>query len=447
MSTEKRKRTSSSSAGGFLNKIKQGLLHFGRWLKKVFFKAAARVKNLFAQFPHTDRQWRSYENQLKRMPISERKATVVNQERKIVYRIVTMITIVVVGLGLISAVGGYAYWKSSTRPMDASDKKTRLIEIPMGSSNKEVGRILQEKDIIKNGQIFDYYVKMNNYGDFQAGFYKFAPSMTLDTIATDLADGNTVKQAVTIPEGLQITEIADLIDKDTSFSKKDFLALMEDQDFFKQLVKKYPTLLTDSSKSADVRYHLEGYLFPATYNVTPGSKLKDLVTQMVAKTDTIMENYYDEMSEKNLNVHEVLTLASLVEKEGVKEADRKNIAQVFFNRISVGMPLQSDISILYAKKEHKVKLSVEDTKVDSPYNLYTHTGYGPGPFDSPGESSIAAVMDPTQNSYYYFVADVKTGEVYFASTLSEHNALVEKYVNNDSSESSDSADESEVDGE
>lgn len=133
-----------------------------------------------------------------------------------------------------------------------------------------------------------------------------------------------------------------------------------------------------------------------------------------------------------MTVQEVLTLASLVEKEGSKEDDRKNIAQVFFNRLAVDMPLQSDISILYALGEHKELVTYEDTQVDSPYNLYVNTGYGPGPFNNPSEQSIKAVLEPTPNNYYYFVADINTQEVYFAETYDEHMRLVEKYVNNTS---------------
>src|SRR5699024_8200800 len=172
---------------------------------------------------------------------------------------------------------------------------------------------------------------------------------------------------------------------------------------------------------------LEGYLFPATYDANQNVPLKELVTQMVAKSDEIMSNYYEDIDKSDLNVHEVLTLASLVEKEGVTDEDRKMIAQVFFNRIDADMPLQSDISVLYALGEHKEKVYNKDLQVDSPYNLYQNTGYGPGPFNNPSQEAIEAVLNPTDNNYLYFVADVSTGEVYYANTFDEHNELVEKY--------------------
>ena len=121
-------------------------------------------------------------------------------------------------------------------------------------------------------------------------------------------------------------------------------------------------------------------------------------------------------------------------KEGVKEADRKQIAQVFFNRLAADMPIQSDISILYALGEHKETVTYADLEVDSSYNLYKNTGYGPGPLDSPSEESIKAVLNPTPSDYLYFVADISTGKVYFSKTYEEHQVLVDQYVNNSSSE-------------
>src|SRR5699024_3175079 len=138
---------------------------------------------------------------------------------------------------------------------------------------------------------------------------------------------------------------------------------------------------------------------------------------------------YDTIAAKNMTVQQVLTLASLVEKERVSDLDRKNIAQVFYNRLAHNMPLQSHISVLYALNETKETVIIMDTQTDSPYNLYLNTGYESVTFNQQEDKAIQAVLNPIQNDYLYFVADVKTGQVYFAKTLEEHNALVEKYVN------------------
>ncbi len=150
---------------------------------------------------------------------------------------------------------------------------------------------------------------------------------------------------------------------------------------------------------------------------------------MVKASDDVMSSYYQKITEEKLTVHQVLTLASLVEKEGVTDSDRQKIAQVFFNRLAQAMPLQSDISVLYALDEHKEHLSDKDTQVDSPYNLYTNKGYGPGPFNNPSEKAINAVVNPDINvSDLYFLADVETGKVYFAKTYEEHLKLKKEHI-------------------
>jgi len=354
------------------------------------------------------------------------------KEDRIVHKIVLVIILALVVVGLIFGFSTYNYVKSSIKPLKPNSEQSVSVTIPNGSSNKMIGEILEKEHVIKSGMVFNYYMKFNNQDGFQAGEYVFSPSMSLNEIASSLKEGESgVNQAkITVPEGYDVEQIAAELAKQTEFSKDDFLDLMKDQDFFNELKEEYPELLSDAAKAQDVRYRLEGYLFPATYDYQPDMKLKDLVKQMVATTDGVMENYYDEIKDSDLNVQETLTIASLVEKEGVTEDDRKQIAQVFFNRTEANMPLQSDISILYALGEHKETVTYEDLEVDSPYNLYQNIGYGPGPFDNPSEDSIEAVLNPTDNDYYYFVADTSTGKVYYAKTYEEHNELIEKYMDN-----------------
>nr|WP_237579055.1 endolytic transglycosylase MltG [Enterococcus sp. CU12B] len=356
------------------------------------------------------------------------------KEDRVVGRIVTIVVLTLVIVGGVFGFSTYRYVTSSLKPLDASNKETVVVNIPSGSSNKAIGEILESDKIIKSGMVFNYYTKFNNLSNFQAGKYKMSPSMTLDEIGELLQNGGlAADQAdarVTVPEGYDISQIAETVAKATGLDKKDFLTLMEDEKFFNSLLEKYPDLLTDASKAKGVRYRLEGYLFPATYDYYEGMSLEALVTEMVNTTNNVLANYYDKINASDLNVQEVLALASLVEKEGQSEEDRKKIAQVFFNRLKVDMPLQSDISILYALGEHKEMVYYKDLEVDSPYNLYKNTGYGPGPFNSPSEQAIDAVLNPIPNDYYYFVADIDTQKVYYAETLDEHNKLVEEYVNN-----------------
>lgn len=356
------------------------------------------------------------------------------KEDRVVRKIVYILTIGILIVAGILAISGYNYVSAGLKPLDKNDKKLVQVEVPSGSSNRQIGDILEEGEVIRDGMVFNFYTKFKNLTNFQAGYYQFSPNMTLDQISKELQQGGSAEplddaSKLTVPEGYDVDKIASLVAKKTDFKKEDFIKVMKDDKFFEQLKTQYPDLLTDAGNAKDVRYRLEGYLFPATYNVHKNRSLEDLVTQMVDTTNQILTPYYSQIKEKGLNVQEVMILASLVEKEGVTQSDRKKIAQVFFNRIEAQMPLQSDISILYALGEHKEVVTIKDTEVDSPYNLYTNTGYGPGPFDNPSQEAILAVLDPTENDYIYFVADISTGKVYYAKTYEEHMELVEKYVN------------------
>lgn len=365
------------------------------------------------------------------------------KEDRIVSRIVLIVASVLI---LVIAIFGFTFYKyvdAGLQPLDKKDSKLVQVHIPEDSSNKKIANILEESKVIKSGLVFNYYAKFKNLTDFQAGYYQMSPDMTLDDIGALLREGGTAEPTqladgkVTIPEGFDIEKIGDAIEKNTDFKKEQFIELMKDQAFFDSMKEKYPELLASAAEAKDVRYRLEGYLFPATYDYYKQSKLEEFVDQMIAKSSNVVEPFIPMVHAKGMTVQQVLTLASLVEKEGVKEEDRKKIAQVFFNRVAANMPLQSDISILYALGEHKELVTYKDLEVDSPYNLYKNTGYGPGPFNSPSEQAINAVLNPAPNNYLYFVADISTGNVYFAETYEEHQAFVDKYVNNTDTEKSE----------
>ena len=346
-----------------------------------------------------------------------------------------VIGVVVVICALVIAICGfgYHYVQDSLKPLNPKSHKLIQVKVPVGSTNKQIGSLLEEKHVIKNGMVFDYYVKTKKFNGFKAGYYVLQPSMTLSQIAKKLEKGgsstpliNTGK--VLVREGVTADEIGTVVEENTRFKKKDFLALLNDQTFVNQLAKQYPELLSSAVNAKDTRYKLEGYLYPATYVVTKSVSLKDLVTQMVARANQALSPYYSQIAAKKYSVQEVMTLASLVEREGVTEADRKEIAGVFLNRLDKDMALQTDISVLYALNIKKANVTYKDLKVDSPYNLYLNKGYGPGPFNNPSVDSIEAVLNPSDRdkNYLYFVANMKTGKVYYAATYAEHQANIKK---------------------
>ena len=342
-----------------------------------------------------------------------------------------------IALLVIVLVGGFFTWnyiKGETQPVDTAQTELISFEIEQGASVKEVSKALQDEGIIRNSKLFNFYLKFKNVSGFKSGLYHVSKSMTLDEIIAELSgqgkdkDQNATK--VLIREGEQLTEIAKEVEKSTKYSAEDFMAKVQDEDFLRYLVQKFPKLLTQSYNGYQVKYVLEGYLFPATYDMNDSKTLQMLITEMVAKTDEVMSKYYDKILASDYTLQEIMAMASLIEKEGTKLEDRKKISSVFHNRIKENMKLQTDVSVQYALGEHKEALSLEDLEVDSPYNLYQNYGVGPGPYNSPSEDSIVAAMEPEKTDYLYFLADIHTKEIYYAKTYEEHLELKAKYIDN-----------------
>ena len=341
---------------------------------------------------------------------------------------------------------GYGYVQESLKPVDASSKDYVTVQIPEGSNVQEIGSTLEKSGLVKHGLIFSLYAKYKNYSDLKSGYYNLKKSMSTDELIQELQKGGTpeaqapVLANLTIPEGYTLEQIAQTVGQLQGEFKEPltadaFLAKAQDETFISQLVAKYPNLLGSlPTKDSGVRYRLEGYLFPATYTIKDSTTVESLIDEMVAAMDKAMSPYYATIKEKNLTVNELLSIASLVEKEGAKTEDRKKIAGVFYNRLNAGMPLQSNIAILYAQGKLGQKISLADdagidTTIDSPYNVYTHLGLMPGPVDSPSSDAIEASVNQTKSEYLYFVANVEDGKVYFATTKEEHDQNVAEHIN------------------
>lgn len=363
--------------------------------------------------------------------------------RRIALFLITAIIIALLATGFFV----YRYVDSAVGALDSTSTEYVTVEIPEGSGNKYIGQILEKAGVIKSATVFNYYTKFKNYSNFQSGYYNLQASMDLEEICKLLKQGGTAEPEepslgkILVTEGYTIKQISEAVTKNTAdddsstpFTADDFLSVVQDESFISKMVEKYPKLLANLPSADEATYQLEGYLFPATYSYYEDTTMEDLVEQMISTMDSYMSSYYDTISEKGMTVNEVLTLASLVEKEGSTDDDRRNIASVFYNRLNANMALQSNIAILYAmgKLGEETTLSADasiDTSIDSPYNVYTNTGLMPGPVDSPSLSAIEATVNPASTDYYYFVADVNTGTVYYAETYEDHEANVEKYVN------------------
>lgn len=331
----------------------------------------------------------------------------------------------ILGLLLLGIFGFYQYEIS---PTDKKSTATYEVVVKQGMSTSEIADLLKKKNLIRNSFFFKVYMKLNRKQTIKAATYDLKKSMDLDTIISLLEVGKANDDiSITFKEGKTIKDYAKVLSTNTNISEEDFLAKMKDKTYLTSLINSY-WFLTDTILNDDIYYGLEGYLAPDTYNF----KDKDVSIEEVVKTlldqeEKNLEPYKNKVNKAN--IHDILTLASMAELEGVKEKDRKMIVGVFQNRLSKNMNLGSDVTTYYAFSEDMTKdLTSEMFNTYNPYNTRSSQMAGKlpvGPICNPSKSSIEASINPTSSDYYYFVAD-KNGNVYYTKTSSEHSAKVKE---------------------
>ncbi|WP_239984625.1 endolytic transglycosylase MltG [Lentibacillus sediminis] len=347
--------------------------------------------------------------------------------RKIVFTVIAALLLILV----VGTVAGYFYVSSALEPVDPDSEEQIDVEIPIGSTPSAIAGILEENGIINNARIFQIYVKLNNESQFQAGEYTFSPSMTINELIESLKTGMVMAEpvhTVTIPEGLTIDQIAGIYGEELDFSKEEFLDKVNDPIYIEQLMKQYSTILTDAILAEEIRTPLEGYLFAATYSFyeeQPG--IETVIEKMLDETQSIVSSYMQEIEQSDFTVHEALTFASVVEEETGNADQRRQIAGVFYNRLEEGMPLQTDPTVLYALGEHKDQVTYEDLEVDSPYNTYQINTLPIGPISNFAESSLAAILNPEDSDYLYFLHDSE-GQIHYAETYDGHEQNIADHM-------------------
>lgn len=347
------------------------------------------------------------------------------------YKKISLIFLLLIGILIFAA---YRFIQNGLQPVDDSNGEIIEIEVPIGSNRNQIGIVLEENNLINSPLVYNLYTRYNDENNYKAGNYLMTQSMSLEEIVSYLNQGGTPTKRdsnarLPIPEGINIEEIADRLEEYTEFSRKSFIEVIQDSDFIESMIEKYPELLTDAMEaSPETRYIFEGYLFPATYEIYEETTVENIVDEMLARMNKEMDPYYEKIQMGDLNVHEILTLASYIEGEGTTDKDRQLISGVFYNRIELEMPLQTDPSVAYALGEHRERVTHADLEVDSPYNTYMYKGIGAGPINSPSDSAINASLNPKQTDYLYFLADLETGKVYFAENYDEHLEYKRKYL-------------------
>jgi UPF0755 protein len=343
-----------------------------------------------------------------------------------VWRLVAIALVLII---VVIAGGGYIYIKSALNPVSPKSKEQKIIEIPSGSTVSSISGILASKGIIKDGRVFRYYVKFKKETGFMAGSYQLSPSMSVPEVINRLKSGKVAPViTITIPEGKQLKEIAQIIANAIHQPESDVFNRLNDRTYVQSLIAKYPKLLSNDILTSTIMYPLEGYLYPATYPFYKSNpSIDEVINIMLEKTNEVLAPYQDQLKQKQLTTHQLLTMASLIEQEATEKADRNMIASVFYNRLLKGMPLQTDPTVLYAEGKHKERVLYSDLEVQSPYNTYKNIGLPPGPISNAGKVSIEAALNPAQTDYYYFLA-APDGSVIFSKTLDEHNQQKAKYI-------------------
>ena len=276
---------------------------------------------------------------------------------------------------------------------------------------------LKQKGVIDSTFKFRMLAKLNGYEDkLKIGSYTFTTGMKYDEIFTKLLAGEKEVIDFTIPEGFTVKDIAKRLDE---------IGLAEKNDFLSKAKTFVPYDYVEKNENAF--YYCEGFLFPDTYTVENDVSIDELLKMMAEDFDyRLTKSMRARAAEQNLSIYELITLASIVEKEVRYAEDRPIVAQVFFKRLKLGMPLQTDASLQYLMDAPKEDVTIADTQIESPYNTYQHTGLTPGPIANPGVDAIEAVLYPADTDYLYFVAD-RSGHNYYSNSYDEHLTLVNQY--------------------
>lgn len=321
---------------------------------------------------------------------------------------------VAVSLGLLTVIalvlmGSLFYGQLGAAQPGAGQEELFIIE--SGSTPGTIANQLAKEGLIKNSRVFLLYARLVGKIDkFKAGHYLLKPSYDTPQIINIIEKGIVATTTFTIPEGYSLRQIADVLVKKGIATEEEFWAAVKDGDYDYSFLKELPKSET----------RLEGYLFPDTYQIPRGMKVDKVIDVMLKRFEQVYNSLPENQS--GLNVHEVVTLASIIEGEALVDKDRPLIASVFFNRLKIGMKLDSDATIQYALGGHKERVLYKDLEIDSPYNTYRNKGLPPGPIGSPGEASLRAVMESAESKYMYFVAKKDgSGEHVFSRTLQEHN--------------------------
>jgi UPF0755 protein len=319
---------------------------------------------------------------------------------------------------LVAAMGiGYWFYSGVQRPYQGFEGAERFVDIPQGTGTAAMARRLADAGVVRSPEAFRLAVWMKGSGRrLQAGEYRFDRPMSPAEVVDKLARGDVYVRAITFREGLTIWDMASVYENAEFGTASDFMAASKRADLIRDI----------DPEARD----LEGYLFPDTYTLPRSATAEQLVERMVAQFRKVLTpELKQQAADRGLTVRELVTLASLVEKETGKADERTTVAGVYTNRLRIGMGLQCDPTVIYALMlagRYDGNIRRADLQIDSPYNTYRYAGLPPGPIAAPGAASLHAAANPADVPYFYFVSR-NDGSHVFSTTLDEHNKAVYEY--------------------
>lgn len=338
--------------------------------------------------------------------------------------------LIFLGVILVLIVGSFIWYDSNLKSVSKESENVNFV-IEKGSSKKQIIASLKEANLIKNETVALIYTKLNANLSFKAGTFLLNRNMDVKTILNALTEsksgGNTVK--LTFKEGVRLTSFVNQIAEKLELNEEDLLKEINSKEFLEPLIKEY-WFLTDKILTDGIYYPLEGYLYPNTYEVYKTANLKDIVKKMLDETNKELDPLKIQISESNYDIHDIITMASIIEKEAVKEEDRYKVSQVIYKRLETGMSLGMDVTSYYgAKKEMTDVITQAELDDPNPYNtrLTSFKGLPIGPICNPSKSSVKSALNPSDTNYTYFYADIKTGNVYFTNDYNEFLAFKQIY--------------------
>ena len=342
--------------------------------------------------------------------------------KKVIIFICILIVIVVSSL-----IGAYFYLIS----YHGKDERV-VINVKEGETYSTISSLLKENDLIKSELVYKIYIKLNKPNNLEHGDYILNKSYNVKEIIETLEKGSVNLQEtkrVTFVEGKNMRYVISKITSEFSITEEEILNKLKDNDYLDSLISKY-WFLTDDIKNKEIYYSLEGYLFPDTYEFYSNATIEDIFKTMLNNMENKLEKYKSEIENSDYSIHEMLTLASIIELEASSADDRKGVAGVFYNRLKAGWSLGSDVTTYYAERIDNWSRDLKKSELSKCNSYNTRSSCMAGklpvsPICNAGIKSIEATIEPTSHNYYYFVAD-KNGKTYFSKTDSEHVKTVNK---------------------